>query len=85
MVEGLVWVICIGAVVAALLIRCLPARRRSAANGPSAPPRDENAQAQRGDLSDAARAELDALDRLLDDDDTAGSVADASNSAHEDR
>ena len=85
MAEGLIWVVCISAVLGVLLWRCLPARRAEPSDGPTGPPADPEARAHRQGIKDAARADMDVILSTLGTDDPAGSVAAASNEANEDR
>jgi len=84
-VEGLIWAVCVGAVVAVLLWRCIPAKRRPTEDRPSAPPKDEAAAQDRQNAVDALNEELDALDAIVTGDDPAGGAAEASERADSER
>lgn len=85
MIEGLIWAVCIGAVVAVLLWRCIPTRSRTRRDGPSSPPIDADAAQDRARAVNALNDELDALDAILAGDDPAGDAAAASDRADSDR
>ena len=82
MTEPLIWVLSIGAVLAVLFMGLFPARRRIEEDGPPSVVDDEG---EKVTIATNAQVGIDGLWDDLEGTDPAGSIADASNDAHNDR
>ena len=79
MAESLGWAVAILAALAAVVGRCVSAKRRKVTRVPTAPPEQVAASHARDAIETAAQRNLDAIDDALEGDDPAGDVADMAN------
>ena len=83
MADAVLWVLCLGAVVAVLLWRFIPAKRKGGDNAPQMPPKADDEHAHQEDIKTAARTDIALVLDSLYADDPVGDVTELSNNARD--